>query len=609
MDEMIVSLFTTSTTKYDICRSKHHQTIITRFARLVPPPKSSSPTTTTSTSTWCSTHNPLQRLRRNQYHHIYNHKSKSNYYNCTNCLLLLLFVFIFVTTVQVTESFRVGTRVTLSLLTSPAITPTSTTSSFMNRSFYRNNNNSIIRRISTIQLNNPIYNFHRTTSCRNMSTKTQQPHHRPPNHVCIVGGGIIGTATAYYLSTVYGISCTIVDRTGTIAPAASGKAGGFLAYDWNDGTPTEALTHRSFRLHEELANQFTPESIQYRKLSCVAMNIASSSRQPIEKSSSRKLQNIEWAATDTVQNVRTLGTETTIAQVHPKLLCERLWYETKQCIPSCQLVKGNVVETLYSATKSDRPDDHTNTNESSITMNSFVCGVQLDDGTRIDADAVLYACGPWNVFHSKTTGDLQTSMYGVKYHSLIVPTPRIYTQCVFFQGHGDPEVYVRPDQTAYCTGYPEPARIVTETPGEEAIDDPKIEAIYNAIQQVTHATTTITAATTAVSTDNGNNDDNNIRNETPGLLLENKNVLIKQACYLPSTDDGIPIMGQLFTPPYVPHPLENGSNSGLYIATGHSCWGILLGPGTGECMASFIATGQSTPYVPLQAFDPYRFIV
>ena len=68
-------------------------------------------------------------------------------------------------------------------------------------------------------------------------------------------------------------------------------------------------------------------------------------------------------------------------------------------------------------------------------------------------------------------------------------------------------------------------------------------------------------------------------------------------------------MGQLFTPPYVPHPLENGSNSGLYIATGHSCWGILLGPGTGECMASFIATGQSTPYVPLQAFDPYRFIV
>jgi glycine/D-amino acid oxidase-like deaminating enzyme len=261
------------------------------------------------------------------------------------------------------------------------------------------------------------------------------------------------------------------------------------------------------------------------------------------------------------------------------------------------LVKGKVIETLYTASTSS---------SSSINV---VCGVQLEDGTTIEADAVLYACGPWNIFHSSTTGDLHTSMYGVKYHSLVVPTSRVYTQCVFFHGGGDPEVYVRPDQTAYCTGYPEPARIVTELPGEEMIDRTKISNIYNAIEQVTRTDPT----TTAVASADYSSNSSSIRT---GLLLEKKDAFIEQACYLPSTEDGIPIMGPLLSPRQSqqdddsksPLSSEHRSDCGLYIATGHSCWGILLGPGTGECMASVIATGQSTKYVSLSAFDPYRFI-
>jgi glycine/D-amino acid oxidase-like deaminating enzyme len=44
--------------------------------------------------------------------------------------------------------------------------------------------------------------------------------------VVIVGGGIVGASTAYYLA-LKGIASTIVERT-EIAAAASGKAGGFL---------------------------------------------------------------------------------------------------------------------------------------------------------------------------------------------------------------------------------------------------------------------------------------------------------------------------------------------------------------------------------------------
>jgi glycine/D-amino acid oxidase-like deaminating enzyme len=52
---------------------------------------------------------------------------------------------------------------------------------------------------------------------------------------------------------------------------------------------------------------------------------------------------------------------------------------------------------------------------------------------------------------------------------------------------------------------------------------------------------------------------------------------------------------------------EAGGGDGCFIATGHGCWGILMGPGTGESMATLIATGKSTEHVDLQPYDPRRF--
>jgi glycine/D-amino acid oxidase-like deaminating enzyme len=43
-----------------------------------------------------------------------------------------------------------------------------------------------------------------------------------------------------------------------------------------------------------------------------------------------------------------------------------------------------------------------------------------------------------------------------------------------------------------------------------------------------------------------------------------------------------------------------------FVAAGHSCWGILMGPATGEAMANLIAKGTS-PNVDLQSFRPDRF--
>ena len=71
--------------------------------------------------------------------------------------------------------------------------------------------------------------------------------------VLICGGGVIGASIAYFLAR-RGAEAVVIERTG-VACAASGKSGGFLALDWCDGTPIEALARRSFALHASLAEE------------------------------------------------------------------------------------------------------------------------------------------------------------------------------------------------------------------------------------------------------------------------------------------------------------------------------------------------------------------
>ena len=69
--------------------------------------------------------------------------------------------------------------------------------------------------------------------------------------VVICGAGVIGAALAYYLS-LRGVAATVLERY-SVAGAASGKSGGFLALDWCDGSPLAPLARKSFQLHAELA--------------------------------------------------------------------------------------------------------------------------------------------------------------------------------------------------------------------------------------------------------------------------------------------------------------------------------------------------------------------
>jgi len=71
-------------------------------------------------------------------------------------------------------------------------------------------------------------------------------------------------------------------------------------------------------------------------------------------------------------------------------------------------------------------------------------------------------------------------------------------------------------------------------------------------------------------------------------------VKTEQACYMPCTNDELPVMGQ------VPGLKE------CYVASGHGCWGILFGPATGAAMSELVLDGHAS-IIDLDHFSPARF--
>ena len=71
-------------------------------------------------------------------------------------------------------------------------------------------------------------------------------------------------------------------------------------------------------------------------------------------------------------------------------------------------------------------------------------------------------------------------------------------------------------------------------------------------------------------------------------------VEVEQACFLPGSDDNVPVIGRLKTA------------ANAYIACGHTCWGILNAPATGLALARLLVHGDDKGVVDLAPFAPGR---
>ncbi|KAI1387785.1 FAD dependent oxidoreductase [Hypoxylon trugodes] len=451
-----------------------------------------------------------------------------------------------------------------------------------------------------------------TTSIRKMSTT--------PKDITIIGGGIIGCCTAYFLTRHPSYSpethrITLLEASSSnsggrtadsiqdpatladpataskknpahegIAGGASGKAGGLLAL-W---AFPQNIVPLSFKLHDELAKEHGGDKRWgYRR--CYASQIdcrarlppgfsgdATGGKDPVSSGAEqgskglhkdhkkdakalRKLgapEDLDWLDTDeALAAYEGMGTPKDTAQVHPELFARSM----------AQLAEDKGVKIVTGARVTNINKTANGASVESVTY--------IKDGkeeTLPTTDCVV-AAGPWT---RRLLPNIRVN--ATRAHSVVIKTPKSVSAYALFtsimlppgfptptfkdskgtpsahrplrgQQIVEPEIYARPDGTAYACGPTDDTVELPLTTAEVEVDVARCEDIIHQIGGISDE------------------------------LGKDGEVLAKQACYLPQ---GGPWIGEV------------GSTKGLVVAAGHTCWGIQNAPATGKLVSEIILDGR-----------------
>lgn len=200
-----------------------------------------------------------------------------------------------------------------------------------------------------------------------------------------------------------------------------------------------------------------------------------------------------------------------------------------------------------------------------VRSDALVAGVEVE-GETIAADATVIALGPWSV---RAAQWLQLpAVFGLQSPSLVYDTGTdVPAEALFLDYQQESgatigvEVFPRADGTTHIAALssqdPLPMNPADVKPDPDGLKT--TQAICERL--------------------------------SPAFRAER--IIAQQSCFRPVTQDGLPLIGK-----------ASGSE-GAYIATGHSVWGILNAPATGEALAELIPDG-SAKTMDLAPFDPAR---
>ncbi|POS85653.1 hypothetical protein EPUL_001441, partial [Erysiphe pulchra] len=425
-----------------------------------------------------------------------------------------------------------------------------------------------------------------------MSTKEAEKR-----NIVIIGGGIIGTTTAYFLSRHPSYNpaqhqISIIEAT-SIASAASGKAGGLLAL-W---AYPSCIVPLSYHLHAELARLHNgAERWGYRPIYCASINATVKKQQHLsqfnscqglsllsnstgpkkneeeklpkdsknseaknnltdEKSSVVVPHDLNWIDKDTVKAYSEMGTPHTTAQVHPYLFTNSM----------ADLAVEAGVKVIYGrVTDIDVNLDGVQKVTYEVKASKISHELPVTD--------VILATGPW-------TSQLfpQAPIDAVRAHSVLIKAEvspyAIFSEISLPKDVEDgrhnsivtPEIYPRPDGTIYACGDADLSVSLPPTSDLVECDESLCQDIIDHVSSIS-------------------------------TVLREGVVLKKQACYLPSVKgnaDG-PLIGKT-------------KFKGLFLATGHTCWGIQNSCATGKLMSEIIFDGK-TKSANIKSLDPRLFI-
>lgn len=365
--------------------------------------------------------------------------------------------------------------------------------------------------------------------------------------VVVVGGGVMGCSTAWFLAADHGIRSVIVERDAVASGASGGAAGELGAV----GRHRYSIEYTRFllegiRMHTETAETLVAESGVDYLFSDIPIL-----RPALDEEEARDLQgqmgwqreigiDVEWLDETQVRSLGTWLTEDALGAA----------YTTEK-----QLEAYPFAIALAQACERRGVSIRTAEVNGVLRNGDRACGVTLASGERIEAGAVLVANGPW-------------SQHTAEWLGMEVPVVPLRGQIVHLS---PPDGVPMPAHSIFHeTGYVLPKAggdLLVGTTEELAGFDPypTMEAQNGILEAVIRIAPNVLDAP--------------IRDLT--------------ACLRPYSPDQMPILG--------PVP---GTES-LYLSTGHGYKGITLAIISGKAMAQQIANGKSD--IDISPFSPARF--
>ncbi|KAG9961842.1 FAD dependent oxidoreductase, partial [Aureobasidium melanogenum] len=384
----------------------------------------------------------------------------------------------------------------------------------------------------------------------------------------ILGAGIIGVSTAYYLSqSKPGSSIHLVDSSPELFASASGKAGGFLAADWF-GPASAPLGLLSFKLHKQLADEHDgAQKWGYSRSTGASFaegedptgeearegEWLESGRSRAEVAGAHEFVEGEgpaWLIRRKGDGYDVVSADETVAQVDPLRLSQFLLDECRK-----RGVKVHQPATPTSVS--------TDTNNTMTSLN-----IKQTDGseTQVTCTSLLFACGAWTpkVFRTlfpSSTLKLPISPYAG--HSIVISSPNWTTSheqngchAIFSTSSSgfSPELISRIGGEIYIAGLNDGGIPLPDLATEAKIEASAIAELKKTAERMC------------------------------GIPGQEIKITREGLCFRPVTPRGEPILCQ------VEEKKLGGvkCQGGVFVAAGHGPWGISLSLGTGLIMSEMI---------------------
>ncbi len=364
--------------------------------------------------------------------------------------------------------------------------------------------------------------------------------------VVIVGGGVIGCASAYFLARS-GASVTLIER-GQLGSEASGAAAGMLAALSDEGGTRgpefQQLCLDSLTLYETLLPELAATGVDLRYSRAGVLHLALDAH---EATALRRRYDEQRGLAPENLWLEGAALRAQEPQTNPRAVAGLLSPREHYLDPQ------RLVLALAEAARRAGVRIETGCSVKALAPEGGRVRVETEDGS-FDADSVLLAGGPWTAELAATLG-------------AVVPVTPVRGQMISLRGPSTPLRHIvwgepayllpREDGQTFVGATVEQAGFVKETTAEGLA---KLRA----------------AAATLVPE------------------LADADLVRSWAGLRPSTPDGLPILGQL------------RGHDNIWVATGHYRNGILLAPITGQLMAEGILAGKAPER--LQPFSPARFV-